>query len=161
MAIIRVKDAEICLLTSEPKHIPPGLRGPGRVMPVRNGHYLRSFDVAAPSGNEFVIKIRQTVTSPTNFSVILGYKMPGTYSVFRLRRYNGKHTHTNHLEGEKFHNFHVHIATERYQKAGWDEESFAQETNLHYDVNSAIECLLNDCGFIRSNAELPLFRDQP
>lgn len=162
MATIRVKDTEIRSLTNEPKYIPPGLRGPGRIMSVRNGHHQRSFDVAAPSGNEFVIKIRQTVTNPANFSVILGYKMPGTYSVFRLRRYNGKHTHTNHLEGERFHNFHIHIATERYQKAGWDEELYAQESTLHYDLNSAVECLLNDCGFIKPTAnDLPLFRNQP
>jgi hypothetical protein len=161
MSIISIKDEEIRSLTREAKYIPPGLRPPHRVMPVRNGHYQKSFDVAAPSGNEFVIKLRQSLVNPANFSVILGYKMPGSYTVFRLRRYNGKHIHTNHLEGERFHNFHVHVATERYQKAGWDEELFAQESTVHYDLNSAIECMLNECGFIRTEPDLPLFRNQP
>ncbi|SRR6266446_1428059 len=162
MPIIRLKDDVIGMLVSEAKHIPYGLCSPHRAMPQRNGNYQKTFDVSAPSGNEFVVKLRQGVVNPANFPVILGYKIPVSYTVFRLRRYNGRHPHSNHLEGERFQNFHIHMATERYQKVGCDEESYAQETNLHWDLNSAIERMLEDCGFIRPQDEdLPLFRKQP
>jgi hypothetical protein len=94
-----------------------------------------------------MVKLRQSAINPANFSVILVYKMPGLYTVFRLRRHNGKHFHTNVIEGNDFHDFHVHTATERYQKKGLNEDYFAEVSTRHHDLQSAIECLISDCGF--------------
>ena len=95
-----------------------------------------------------------------NFSVILGYMLPGSYTVFRLRRYNGKaHFHTNVLENESFYDFHVHTATERYQIPGFNEDHFAERANRFYDLHSAIRCLTDECGFGSPLADTPLFRN--
>jgi hypothetical protein len=94
-----------------------------------------------------------------DFSVILGYKPPHVHSVFRLRRYNGKsHRHTNALEKEMpFYGFHVHTATERYQRPGFREDHFAVLTNRYSDFQGAILCLLEDYGFLPPIEELSLF----
>jgi hypothetical protein len=80
--------------------------------------------------------------------VILGYIIPNTNQVFRLRRYNGKsHEHTNRLEQEKFYDFHIHTATERYQTAGWNEDGYAVPTDRYPDHHGALKSMFNDCGF--------------
>jgi len=81
-----------------------------------------------------------------NFSTILMHRRPGLNTLFRLRRYNGPHEHTNSIEGSTLNDFHVHKATERYQKLG-KEDSFAEVTSRHWNLDSAIRCLLDDCGF--------------
>lgn len=124
---------------------------------MRNGNYQRSFELTGANGSEFVVKLRQTVVNPLIFSVILGYRIPGLWTVFRLRRYNSKHFHTNVLEGERFHDFHIHMATERYQGAGFNEDHYAERTTRHYDFRSAIDCMLNECGFSNPLAGTPLF----
>ena len=96
MQLVRVTDEEVKVLLDEAKPIPGGLCPPQMVG--KNGFYRRSFEIKGHSGSEFVVKLRQTVLNPANFSVILGYRIPGTYSIFRLRRYNGKHEHSNVLE---------------------------------------------------------------
>lgn len=160
MAQIRLRDDLIHQLIQEKKSLPSNLVS-GRAMTIRNGHYRKEYPVTADSGSEFVVKIRQSVINPLDFSVILGYKMPGLHTVFRLRRYNGRHAHTNLIEGDSFQDFHVHTATERYQKKGVDEEYFAEASGRHYDLQSAIECLVADCGFHMSFPDLPLFPKNP
>ena len=96
-----------------------------------------------------MIAVRQAVPNPLNFSVILMHRIPGYNTLFRLRRYNGRHGgHTNEIERNKIGDeCHIHTATERYQKLGADEEGFAVETTRYSDVNGAVRCLLEDCGF--------------
>jgi|SRR5208283_4369351 len=156
MAQIRLSDDLIYQLIQEKKPLPANLVS-GRAMTVRNGHYRKEYSIRADSGSEFVIKIRQSAINLMNFSVILGYKIPGLHTVFRLRRYNGRHFHTNLIEGNRFQDFHVHTATERYQKKGVDEEYFAEASAHHYDLQSAIERLVTDCGFYTSYPDLPMF----
>jgi hypothetical protein len=68
--------------------------------------------------------------------------------VFRLRRYNGKsHEHTNKIEGNKFYDFHIHYATERYQNTGFTEDAFAMITNRYNSFHGALNCMVQDCGF--------------
>lgn len=154
--MIPLSDAVIQELIAEPKPLPEGLSIPLRLT-ARNGHFQKGFEFECESGNRFVVKIRQSCTNPMNFSVILGYMMPGTYTVFRLRRYNGKHQHTNVLEGEQLYDFHVHQATDRYQIPGFKEDHFAVATTRFYDLKSAVECLLNECGFVPPLEGTPLF----
>ncbi len=83
-----------------------------------------------------------------DFSVILAYQPPDTNILFRLRRYNGKsHEHSNHLERQTFYEFHRHTATERYQEAGFREDTFAERDNRFADLHEALSCLFEDCAF--------------
>ncbi|MGA7440921.1 MAG: hypothetical protein WBW82_02055 [Candidatus Sulfotelmatobacter sp.] len=147
-SLIQLSDAEIDALIHEPKSTP------GSLFPLRliehNKHRRKDYPVSSASGNEFVIAVRQAVPNPFNFSVILSYRMPGYNTLFRLRRYNGRHGgHTNEIEGDEIGDkCHVHTATERYQKLGAKEEGYAVETTRYSDLNGAVHCLLEDCGFI-------------
>jgi len=87
-----------------------------------------------------------------DFSVILGYIPYKSEKMFRLRRYNGKRIHTNRIEREIISGYHIHTATERYQKAGYDEDAFAIVTGEFYDLNGAIECFIKDCSIIFSTS---------
>lgn len=157
MRIIRLKDAEIQQLIAEPKEIPAGLSVPPKGMIRRGGHMQKSYDVQGESGNRFVLKLRESCFNPMDFSAILGYELPNLYAVFRLRRYNGRHFHSNVLEGQRFYGFHVHTATERYQTQGHSEDQFAEVTARYFDLGSAIQCLMDECGFRNPLYGSPLF----
>ena len=153
---IRVTDEQVQQLLAEEKAVPAGL--PSCQMTLKNGYYRKSFEITGTRGSEFVVKLRQTVANPANFSVILGYRIPGSFTVFRLRRYNGKHWHSNVLENERFHEFHVHMATEKYQrKSGYTEDHYAKPTTGHYDLKSAVDSLISECGFSGVGLNYSLF----
>lgn len=83
-----------------------------------------------------------------DFSVILAVRVPQSNQVFRLRRYNGKsHEHTNHIEGQSFYDFHIHLATERYQEIGAREDTYAEPTDRYETFQDALRCLLADASF--------------
>ena len=152
-----LSEEQISALIQEGKPFPSGL-SPLLNLTERNLHARKECAVTADSGNKFVIKIRRSVLNPFDFSVILGYQLPHLHRVFRLRRYNGNsHRHTNVIEKQTFGGFHVHTATHRYQASGFSEDHFAEPTNRYYDLDSAIECLLTECGF-RSLEDSPVFR---
>jgi hypothetical protein len=158
--MVTLSDSEIATLISESKNIPSGLRPLTR--PIQRNQYLRKeFEITGAAGSTFMIFTRQSLLNPFDFSAILGYKVPGFNTIFRLRRYNGKHTHTNAIERETIRDFHIHHATERYQKiGGMKEDSFAEVTHRYQTLDSAIDCLLEDCGFNTPLQELPLFTGQ-
>ncbi len=145
--LIPLSDSEIDVLIREPKNTPSSLL-PLRLIE-RNKHRRKEYPVSSASGNEFVIAVRQAVPNPLNFSVILMHRIPGYNTLFRLCRYNGRHGgHTNEIEKNKIGDeCHIHTATERYQRLGGDEEGFAVETTRYSDLNGAVRCLLEDCGF--------------
>ena len=86
---------------------------------------------------------------------------PGTNQLFRLRRYNGKsHEHTNNIEKNSFYDFHIHMATERYQELGTREDAYAEPTNQFSDFHSALQYMLNECNFEPpENEQLSLFEE--
>jgi hypothetical protein len=87
--------------------------------------------------------------------VILACLPPNSSTFFRLRRYNGRgHEHTNKLEHERFYNFHIHTATERYQEEGAREDGYAEQTDRYHDLNGAINCMFADCGFQKEDPEI-------
>jgi hypothetical protein len=142
-----LSDEEIRSLLAESKAIPADLR-PLKHMGERHQHKRKDFSVSGEAGHEFVIAIRQSSLNVLDFSVILGYKLPTSHTVFRLRRYNGgSHRHTNTLENQIITGCHIHTATERYQTPGFKEEHFAEATKRYATVEGAIDCLLYDCGF--------------
>ena len=64
-----------------------------------------------------------------------------------MRRYNSRHEHTNKIEGVTFDDFHIHEATERYQLLGAKKDSYARPTDKFSDLDGALRCMLEDCGF--------------
>lgn len=96
-------------------------------------------------GETFHVIGRRGVENPMDFSAILGYSKDGG-KVFKLRRYNGMgHEHTNVTGGPKIYGFHIHTATERYQKERRKEETYAETTDRYADFYGALQCLVDDC----------------
>ena len=123
-----------------------------RNMKEKRGHKGSDHLIPHPDGSSFIIKVRISNENSLDFSAILGYSPPKSTKVFLLRRYNGKsHEHKNKLESENgFYDFHIHTATERYQREGTKEEFFAEITVRYSTVQEALNCLIADC-----NVDLP------
>jgi len=146
-------DKEIQLLISERKQLdiePDELLSN---MKEKRGHKESENIIQRTDGSSFVIKVRLSKENHLDFSAILGYNPPKLTKLFILRRYNGKsHEHKNNLESTNvFYDFHIHTATERYQREGTKEEYFAEITNRYSTVQEALNCLIEDC-----NVALPL-----
>ena len=154
-----LSEQEIEALVLEPKRIPEGLR-PLKKLTQHGMHARRDFQVQSKINpdNEFAVMVRQSSINPLDFSAILGYKVPGTNTIFRLRRYNGNnHDQTNPIERTTLTGFHIHKATERYQKRGPREDTFAETTSNHSSLDTAIRALLTDCGFDPPEIQADLF----
>jgi hypothetical protein len=146
MAVI-LTDSEIALLIAEAKPLPDDYRQRVQTRPKR-GHRERELEVSGANGGTFRLILRESSFNPLDFSVILAWLPPQSTSPFRLCRYNGKsHEHSNTLESQRFYDFHVHRATERYQQSGLREDSFAEPTTRYQDLAGATQCLIKDCGF--------------
>jgi hypothetical protein len=143
--MIRLTDIEIERLLTERKILPANYRELLQLTPKR-GHREQNLNIDGTAGSAFRLILRQSLANPLDFSVILGYR--GLPRLFLLRRYDGKsHFHTNRLERQRFYDFHIHIATQRYQEAGLEEDGFAQPSDSFTDFHSALRCLLTDCHF--------------
>ena len=143
---VRYSDREIESLVQEPKPLPVDWRDRLRLRPKR-GHQEQHLDTLGDAGNQFRLIFRQNSINPVAFSIILAVRVPGSNQLFRLRRCNGKnHQHTNRIEGETFYDFHIHMATERYQKFGAREDAYAETTTRYSDFHGAIRCMIKDVG---------------
>ncbi|GBD96915.1 MAG TPA: hypothetical protein ENG83_13285 [Nitrospirae bacterium] len=140
-------DQEITMFINERKPLPDDYRSKIKLKEKR-GHKEKELDAEGENGNKFSLILRQSNINPLDFSIILVLCPPDTTQPFRLRRYNGKsHEHTNHIEGNTFYSFHVHMATERYQELGTREDTYAEPVDSFDDVQSALRSMFNDCGF--------------
>jgi len=74
----------------------------------------QELEVVGEDGGVFRIILRQNLLNPLDFSAILGYKLPDSGRLFRLRRYDSKAEHKNLIERQRFTDFHIHMATARY-----------------------------------------------
>ena len=135
---------EIESLLHERKPVPADWRNRIRLRPKR-GHDEQHLDLAGYEGGEFRLILSQNKINSLDFSVILAVRVPGSSQLFRLRRYNGKsQEHANKIEGVKFYDFHIHVATERYQKFGTREDAYAEPTDRYGDFHGALRCLIDD-----------------
>lgn len=154
--MVELTDQQIQDLIQEPKPLPSsfGLAA----LRTRRGSRSANMDFTAASGSKYFIFLRQSLYNPLDFSVGLGYRL--ATRDFRLRRYNGKsHEHTNPLERETFYDFHIHMATERYQRHGNREDCYAIPTTRFGSLKEAFYCLVDDCNIIVPGVvEQPLFR---
>lgn len=145
---VRLTDEEIATLVAERKDLPGDFQARFQTRPKR-GHRERDLDITGQGDIQFRVILRQSLSNALDFSVILAYRLPQSTEVFRLRRYNGRsHEHTNDLEGDRFYDFHIHQATQRYQELGAAEDAYAERTDRYADMDDAVRCLLQDCGFI-------------
>jgi hypothetical protein len=153
-----ITDAEIARLVQEAKQLPPDYMRKFALKPKR-GHQESELSISGGDGHEFAVIIRKSQINHLDFSVILAYTPAGSNKRFLLRRYNGKsHDHSNAIEGGgPFYDFHVHEATERYQRRNGKEDGYAVVTNRYADCQAALDCLLSDCGFVPPSGENPLF----
>jgi hypothetical protein len=143
----RYSDQEIAQMIQERKPLPSDYRARTQLR-TKRGHKERELDVNGEQGGRYRIILRQSDFNTLDFSVILAVAHPESNQLFRLRRYNGKsHEHTNQIEGSTFYGFHIHQATERYQGLGGREDAYAEPTDRYADFQSALRCLLEDCGF--------------
>ena len=124
-------DKEIQRLINERKQMTVAPDELFRNIKEKRGHIGSEHLIPRPDGSLFIIKIRISNENSLDFSTILGFSPPKSTKLFLLRRYNGKsHEHKNKLEHENvFYDFHIHTATERYQREGTKEEYFAEMTD--------------------------------
>lgn len=141
-------DQEISQLLHERKVLPSEWPTQVRFRDKR-GHKKFDLDVSGESGNEFRVILRRNSRNLFNFSVILAVHIPLSTQLFRLRRYNGKsHRHTNPIEGVTFYDYHIHMATERYQGIGSDEDTYAEVTTKYGNYSEAFELMLREGNFV-------------
>lgn len=109
MAII-LTDNEIAELIHEEKFCTEDYKS---LFPIKTKkrHIEQQLEIKKNDGGLFKIITRQSKINPLDFSVILGYLPPKANHLFRIKRFNGKHEHTNRIEKEKFCDFHIHRAT--------------------------------------------------
>ena len=153
MSII-FSDQEIQSLISEPKPV-PGDWHSLTTLRSRMGHDARKLDLTGEQGNKFYLILRKNRLIQLDFSLIVATPTPNSNKLFRLRRYNGKsHIHANKIEGERFYDFHIHYATERYQELIYGrEDSYAKPTDRYSDYQGALRCLIDDCNFKLSGTD--------
>lgn len=157
---MRLTDAEIDALVREAKSGGDELKGLPRWR-MRGRHRQASVDLMGTDGHRFCVLLRQSSIQPLSFSVILAYCPEETTARFRLRRYNGLHgEHTNTIEGNRFWDYHIHYATERYQEIGRDEDAYAEPTTRYVDIHGALECLKRDCGITPPASTQPSLFDK-
>ena len=152
----KYSDSEIARMIEEPKPLPDNYRSRVQLRNKR-GHKERELDVVGEEGTPYRLILRQSNFNTLDFSIILAVNPSDTNQMFRLRRYNGRHgEHTNSIEGNKFYDFHIHQATERYQESGMREDAFAETTDRYADFHTALRCVLEDCGFGIPDGQLDL-----
>jgi hypothetical protein len=144
-----ISDARIALFLNEKKRLPPDWLRALQLGAPQRGHRCSELEVTGADGNRYEIRLRQATLDPLAFSAILSVLDVDGLRRFRLRRYNGRsHGHRNSLEKQRFGvGFHRHTATERYQSAGFQEDTFAEPSDRYATVWEALECLLSECGF--------------
>lgn len=149
-------DIEIAKLLAEKKIVPSSwskrlaapIPAPGKP------HLHRELLVQGGDGSQFCIYIRKNPLILLDFSIILTFKEGG--EEYHLLRYDGRQPsdHTNKWEKKeklpdwKFRNeFHIHMATERYQRAGFKIDGFARVTDDYHSFDSALAAFVSDNGF--------------
>lgn len=144
---VKYTDVEIDTLIQERKPLPEHWRAQLNWQN-KAGHKECELDIPGEQGNMFRLILRQNTKKLSNFSAILAVRQPRPSKFFRLLRYNGLHApHTNRIENNIIDDFHIHRATERYQMRGFAEDAYAEITNRYYDLEGALNCLLEDAGF--------------
>lgn len=100
----------------------------------------KEFDIALfdSENNQYKMIIRRNIIDPFDFSILLRYFHRDAKIWRTIVRYNGCHVHVNKLERKKIECFHIHTITEKYQKADFREEGYAELTQSYCSYDTAI-----------------------
>ena len=161
-------DVEIRALLAEPKTLPENWKARLKLRPKAEFKYdQRDLRIKGANGNIFKIVLRQNTVNRLDFSVILMF-IDKDGSEFRLCRFNGNsHKHTNKLEkslGRRdvsfSSQFHLHMATERYQQYGFEIDGYAEVTSSFSSFDQALDKFIEEYAFVFPEENLPLFDTQ-
>lgn len=154
-------DQEIEDLIQEPKPLPSNWQTRLRPRPKTRYQYdERQLEIASEAGRQFRVIARRNRQNQLDFSIILLFD-DADGSEYRLIRYNGKHPsrHTNRWEKDRSlanaqfePDFHIHRATERYQRDGYEIDGYAEVVSSYGDFGSAMDRFLDGCGFQRDDS---------
>ena len=138
---IKYTDQQIAELINERKVLPDNWR--------TQLNKDSSLYIIGENGNRFRIITNLNKKYPSDFSVILAVIDTKTGVAFRILRYNGmpKRPHNNKIEKQKIYGYHIHSATARYQERGYDEDTYAEETDRYNNLEGALQCLIQDANF--------------
>lgn len=155
MPVAQFSDKDIDDLIAVSKDLPVDYRGKLRMRArsYSDKHEEGQFEIEVQNVGTFRVVLRKNRLNPLDFSAILCFIPQERIKIFRLRRYNGVHKHTNKIEHSTFRAFHVHYATQRYQEAGWDIDAYAESNDKYTTVDGALEVLLDECSFVRPGNE--------
>jgi hypothetical protein len=148
-------DHEIAALLKQKKELPENWKA--RLSPRVSGNSKqkrRDFDIKFDENKTFRIATRQSSVNSADFSIILTF-VDSDGCEYRLFRFNGRHPseHINSLERGprkryRWRNkFHIHMATERYQRAGLKIDSYATPTQKYNSFDSALTLFTRNNGF--------------
>lgn len=111
-------------------------------------HLRHSVPVKGQDGSRFDLTVPQSTLNPRDFSVILTHVTSAGRAINLLRFNGSSHPHRNAIEGDRFAFVsHIHRATERYQRAGYDAEGYAVPTDDFTDLVGALYALLAEAHF--------------
>ena len=138
MTDVLFSNDELDRLRSVPKRVTnPGARK--REKP--GGHRQQNFLAESEDGSQFRIYLRQNLNDERDFSCGLALVHKGGRPL-SLIRYNG----SSHRHGEIHYRCHVHRATAEALAAGGKIDRHAEETDRYSTLESALDCLIQDCG---------------
>jgi hypothetical protein len=140
-------DAEIQAMLSEQKSSSEPFSSL-QSLKAKRAHKEGQIDLDGSTGTKYRIILRQNSLDLFDFSAILGVFPDNSNTLFRLRRYNGRHAHLNSIEKVSLLDFHIHEATERYQSIGLREDSFGVVSNRYSTIHDALLCMISDCNII-------------
>ena len=154
-------DIQIENLIRAPKRIPLEFDEFFDRLKEKRGHKEFDYLLANDDGSLFIIRLRQSTHQSLNFSAMLAYQPANTFKQIILTRYNGKsHDHCNREEKEEpFYDFHIHLATEKYQRLrGRKPEHYATKTDRYATLREAFKCLIDDCNVsLQEDIQLKMF----
>ena len=155
MPVAQLLDKDIDDLIAIPKYLPTEYRNKLRMRarPYSDKHEEGQFEIEDRTLGTFRVVLRKNRLNLLDFSAILCFIPQERIKIFRLRRYNGVHKHTNKMEQITFRTFHVHYASQRYQEAGWDIDAYAEPNEKYTTIGGALELLLDECSFVRPENE--------
>lgn len=109
-------------------------------------HLKQTFQVESSDATElFCLWTRQNRNVLDDFSCGLKWLAKGSSGLLLLRYNGSSHRHPNHIEGNKIVRVcHMHRTTERYLQSDYQNEGFAEETDLYTTVQGALHQLVID-----------------
>ena len=142
-----ITDQEITNYLTERKYIEKGSSNPPKLLK-KSRSYRKTQKIFGISGTEYLLTIRKSIEKENNFCIILSLALEEKVQ-FILIRYNGNwHKHKNKIEKNRISGFHIHITTERYQRAGYNKDGYAEVTNTYSDWEKGYRRMLQNLNIL-------------